>query len=76
MFFFCVALIMEPLEMVLQSYRFLEPWLYLSFQVYKCLVSTAFFVYEIYAYTKLSKEESDIWRWVSIIILAFIACLT
>ena len=51
MFFFCIALILSPLEMVLHSYRLLLPSVYLSFQVYKSLFSTIFFVIVIYEYT-------------------------
>jgi hypothetical protein len=76
MFFFCVALVLEPLEMVLHSYRYLEPWLYLSFQVYKVLLSTIFFIYEIYGYTKRGEKEVGIWKWVWILILALCACTT
>ena len=50
MAFFVIALVLEPLEMVFQSYRLLEPWLYLSFQVYKALLSTTFLIFSIYAY--------------------------
>ena len=74
MFFICVALILEPLEMVLQSYRYLEPWLYLSFQVYKALLTIVFLVYEIYQYTELPASEPAVWKWVVIIIIAFCAC--
>ena len=82
MFFICVALILDPLEMVLQSYRYLEPWLYLSFQVYKALLSIIFLVYEIYQYTELPATLPasmpavlrTVWKWVVIIIIAFCAC--
>lgn len=74
MSFFCIALVLEPLEMVLQSYRFLEPWLYLSLQVYKCLLSTIFFIYEIYDYSQRGSSETGIWKYVLILILAFCAC--
>ena len=76
MFFFVVALGLEPLEMVLHSYRSLEPWLYLSFQVYKTLLSTIYFIYEIYGYTKRGEEEVGIWKWVWILLLALCACTT
>ena len=41
---FTIALVLEPVEMVFDSYRLLEPWLYLSFQVYKALFSTLFLI--------------------------------
>ena len=76
MFFFCVALILEPLEMVLQSYRFLEPWLYLSFQIYKCVLSTSFVIYNIVLYTQRGADEKGIWKWVWILIFSLLACTT
>ena len=76
MFFFVVALGLEPLEMVLHSYRILELWLYLSFQVYKTLVSTIYFIYEIYGYTKRGEKEVGVWKGVWILLLALSACTT
>ncbi|KAK3054573.1 hypothetical protein LTR09_004302 [Extremus antarcticus] len=43
---------MSPLEMVLKSSRYLEPWLYLGFQVYKVGFSIVFAVLEIVEYAQ------------------------
>jgi len=48
-----IALILEPLEMMFQSYRVLEPWLYLSFQIYKILFSGAFLIFAAYNYAEV-----------------------
>lgn len=69
MFFYCVALILEPLEMVLQSYRYLEPWVYLGFQIYKVFLSVAFLIYEIYQYTVVGETTTGVWKIVWIITL-------
>lgn len=43
-----IALIIEPVEMVFQSYRILEPWLYLALQIYKAAVATILLIIGIY----------------------------
>ena len=70
MTFFCIALIMSPLEMVLQSYRFLEPWLYLSFQVYKATFSLIFMIVEIVDYT--SADWASLVGWIRYLMLVLI----
>lgn len=52
---------MEPLEMVFQSYRILEPWLYLAFQAYKSLVTTIFLALAIDAFVKGDKDALGLW---------------
>jgi len=47
-----ISLAMSPLEMVLKSSRYLEPWLYLGFQVYKVGFSIVFAVLEIVEYAQ------------------------
>ena len=76
MAFICIALILEPLEMVLQSYQYLEPWLYLSFQVYKALLSTGFLIFEVYAYVKRGQYAEGIWKWVRIILTINVVAMT
>ena len=66
MFFFCVALISEPLEMVFDSYRLLEPWFYLSSQVYKTMLSTICLIVQILAYVR---HIPGIWKWVELVLL-------
>lgn len=70
MFFFCIALVMSPLEMVLQSYRFLEPWIYLSFQIYKVAFAVIFAIVEIVAYTK--EDWSSLAVWIKYMMLVLI----
>lgn len=71
MFFIMLALLMSPLEMVLQSYRYLEPWVYLGFQVYKAVISTIFVVILGVLFTEVDK--SGIAYWITIINIILIA---
>ncbi|KAK5164927.1 uncharacterized protein LTR77_009592 [Saxophila tyrrhenica] len=71
MVFFFIALIMSPLEMVLQSYRMLQPWLYLSFQVYKLVIAIIFTIVEIIEYT--NQDWTSIAGWIRILMISLIA---
>ncbi len=42
-----LAMVLEPLTMLLKSYRLLKPWLYLGFQILKAIFATAFAAYEL-----------------------------
>lgn len=52
-----ITLLTGPLELLFQSLDFLEPWLYLSFQVFKVLFATAFSADELYRYLTLDKRQ-------------------
>ena len=74
---FCIALVMEPLEMVLQSYRLLEPSVYLAFQVYKTVLSTIFTIIEIVAYTSMDWAAKAWWiRLFYEMLIAASVCIT
>ena len=79
MLVFAVALISEPLEMVLMSFRLLEPILYLSFQISKAILSTAYLGVVVNMLVK--KEDpavgdwANIWKIVSVVGLVFLGCM-
>ena len=52
---------MEPIEMVFQSYKILEPWVYLGFQVYKSFITTLFLALAIAAMVKGDGDALGIW---------------
>lgn len=77
MFFILLALLMSPLEMVLQSYRYLEPWVYLCFQVYKAVISTAFVIILGVLYTQVDRSGIALWiTIINIILIAFTVAAT
>jgi hypothetical protein len=68
---FGFALIMSPLEMVLHSYRLLEPWLFVAFQAYKSLFATIFPIIEIVQYT--TTDWSTVSSWLKLLTELMIA---
>ena len=70
MLFFLLALIMSPLEMVLQSYRLLEPWLYLSFQAYKLTFAIIFVIVQTVEYT--NADWNSLAAWIRYLMLVLI----
>jgi hypothetical protein len=73
MVFFCIGLIMSPLEMVFQSYRLLEPWVYLAFQIYKTLFGLIFTIIEIVAYTRTAWGDGLSFTQILMIVLVVIS---
>ena len=67
---FCLVLVAETIEMILHSYRALEPWLFLAFQIYKCASSSLFLGIEVYEYA--TKNQSSIYLWALIIVAAMV----
>lgn len=47
--------------MVFDSHRALEPWLYLSFQVFKALFATLFFIIAVVGYAQSRVDAIAIW---------------
>ena len=60
---------MTPLEAVLQSYRILEPWLYLSFQIYKAVVGSVLLGVGIYFWSQASDDEISLGQ---VVLIAFL----
>lgn len=56
--------------MVFSSYRLLEPWLFLSFQVYKALFSTLFLIITIVGYAQGNKDALAIWGIIIVLVMA------
>lgn len=73
MVFFVIMLIMTPLEMVFHSVRFLEPWTYLSFQIFRVLFSIIFIIVQIVAYVNVDKALYPSWlRILNIVLIVVI----
>ena len=79
MAFLLIALFMEPLEMVFQSYRILEPWLYLTIQVYKAIVGTVLLaagIYIVVQHTAVAVDLADLVVIVFVVLIALMAWVT
>ncbi|KAK3714485.1 hypothetical protein LTR37_007791 [Vermiconidia calcicola] len=73
----CFALVMMPLEMVFQSYRLLEPWLFLAFQIYKVLFGTIFTILLIAGYARTDYSGPGSWlEYIVIATIVFAAGMT
>lgn len=76
MAFLIIALIIMPVEMVFQSYRILQPWLYLTFQVYEAVLGSGLTFCGIYIAASWRCDGSYLFTAVAIAIVALIGCMT
>lgn len=76
MAFVIIALIVEPVEMVFQSYLILEPWIYLVFQVYKKIVGTVLLFGGIYVVVQTTLPALTLGSSVVMVFVVMIGCMT